>query len=158
MMYIIKQCFAPLPPTYNEFKLQVHKLFPNFIDTKFIGNTPQYKEIFNSTVLIHLYHRLCEEPFEKTVVEWEDRYHAYSLDEPKEHEAGFDSYLTGYCFLTIAKHLKVDFNENFEPHKCNALKPFLNRIALQRSLVPYIFITGKERKKIHIIEMYISIN
>lgn len=83
-------------------------------------------------------------------VEWEDRYHSYSLVEPKEHEAGFDAFLTGYCFLTIAKHLNVDFIDNFEPHKCNALKPFLNRIALQRSLVPYIFITGKERKIIHI--------
>ena len=67
-MYIIKQCFAPLPPTFNEFKLQVHKLFPNFIDTKYIGTTTQYREIFNSTVLSHLYNRLLEEPFKKTVV------------------------------------------------------------------------------------------
>lgn len=67
----------------------------------------------------------------------------YSLENPKEHEAGYDSFLTGYCFLAILKYLKVSLVD-FQPTKCKELNPFLNRIALQRIQHPFIYVTGKE--------------
>ena len=143
LMFLMTQCFEDLPSDYNQFKALTHRIFPNIIDTKFMGTSKELKEIFSSTVLNQLYQRLTESPFEKVDVEFEDPYHTYSLDHPKEHEAGYDSYLTGYCFLVLLKYLKVPMCQ-FEPSKCKELNPFLNRIALQRIQNPYIYITGKE--------------
>lgn len=144
LMYLVSQCFEDLPADYNDFKTLVHRLFPNIIDTKFMGTSEKFKEMFPSTVLNQLHQRLSESPFEKMEVEFEDPYHTYSFEFPKEHEAGYDSYLTGYCLLVFLKYLKVPLSDKFEPSKCKELIPFLNRIALQRIQHPFIYVTGKE--------------
>lgn len=144
LMYLITQCFEDLPSDYNEFKNLTHRIFPNVIDTKFIGSSEKFKEMFPSTVLNQLHQRLTEAPFEKIDVEFENPFHTYSFEFPKEHEAGYDSYLTGYCLLVIMKYLKIQLSDTFEPNKCNQLNPFLNRIALVRVQNPFIYITGKE--------------
>lgn len=144
LVFLMAQCFETLPDDYNEFKLLTHRVFPNIIDTKFIGSSDKFKETFSSTVLEQLHQRLNEKPFEKMNVEFEDPQNAYSFDSPKEHEAGYDSYLTGYCFLVFLKYLKVELSDKFEPNKSKELNPFLNRIALTRIPTPYIYVTGKE--------------
>lgn len=144
LMFVLAQCFEGLPADYNEFKLLTHRVFPNIIDTKFIGSSEKFKETFPSTVLNQLHQRLSEKPFEKINVGFENPDHTYSFDFPKEHEAGYDSFLTGYCFLVIAKYLKVELGDKFEPNKSKELNPFLNRIALTRVQTPYIYVTGKE--------------
>ncbi|CRL01322.1 CLUMA_CG014416, isoform A, partial [Clunio marinus] len=144
LMYLMTQCFENLPTDYNEFKSLTHRIFPNIIDTKFIASSEKFKDIFSSTVLTHLYDRLKQQPFEEMKYEFEDPYRSYSLDNPKEHEAGYDSFLTGYCLLVLLKYLKVSLNQHFEPTKCKELIPYLNRIALQRIQTPYIYITGNE--------------
>lgn len=146
LMYLMTQCFESLPDDYERFKALTHQIFPNIIDTKFIGASEKFKDVFSSTILNQLYERLLEDPFKKIDVEFENPYHTYSFEYPKEHEAGFDSYLTGYCFLIIAKYLKIQLSGNFEPNKCKELNPFLNRIALPRAITPYIYVTGKEPK------------
>jgi len=143
-LYVIKQCFEDLPKDYEEFKLLTHRIFPNIIDTKFIGHSDKFKEMFTSTVLNQVCQRVREPPFSSVTVEWENLYNKYCLDNPKEHEAGFDSFMTGYCFLPILKYLKVPLTNNFEAAKCKELIPFLNRIALRRIQTPFIYITGKE--------------
>lgn len=142
-MYLISQCFEQLPEDYAKFKALTHRIFPHIIDTKFIGNSEKFKEIFSSTVLNQIYERLLQEPFEKIKIEWENINHTYDLDSPKEHEAGYDSFLTGYCLLAFLKYLKVPL-ANLNPSKCKELNPFLNRIALQRIPTPFIHLTGKE--------------
>lgn len=144
LMYIINQCFSSLPDNYNDFKSLVHGIFPNIIDTKFIGSSDKFKDMFSSTILNQLHQRLTESPFKKVEVEFEDPYHIYSVDYPKEHEAGYDSFLTGLCLMSVMKYLKIDLSDKFEANKCKELNPFLNRIALFRIVNPYIFITGKE--------------
>lgn len=47
------------------------------------------------------------------------------MDSPKEHEAGFDSYLTGICFISLANHLKIKPSELTENNKI--LKKYLNK-------------------------------
>lgn len=46
----------------------------------------------------------------------------------------------------MLNYLKVQLSDSFEPTKCKELNPFLNRIALQRIVNPYIYVTGKEPK------------
>lgn len=142
IMYLTNQFFQELPEDYGEFKKLIHEKFPNIIDTKFIANSEKFKEIFSSTVLNDVYERLQKKPFNKVDVKWEDEYNTYSLETPKEHEAGYDSFLTGYCFLLLLNHLKVPLEPKFE--KAKELSTFLNRIALQRILHPYIYLTGNE--------------
>lgn len=146
LMFLLQQCFEPLPADYNEFKTITHRIFPNIIDTKFIGSSEKFKELIPKTVLNKMYERLTKEPFVNIAHEWENPYQTYSFQFPKEHEAGYDSYLTGYCFLVLMKYLKVDLSGNFEPNKCKELNPFLNRIALPRiqSPSPFIYLVGKE--------------
>lgn len=144
LMFLINQCFEDLPESYDEFKALTHRVFPNIIDTKFIGTSEKFKEIFPSTVLNQVYERLTKEPFKKIEVEFENPFNTYSFEYPKEHEAGYDSYLTGYCLLVILNYLKVPLSGNFDPNKCKELNPFLNRIALQRIYHPFIYVTGKE--------------
>ncbi|KAG5676597.1 hypothetical protein PVAND_006420 [Polypedilum vanderplanki] len=142
--YILTQCFEDLPENYNDFKKLIHRIFPNIIDTKFIAHSDHLKEFFSSTVLNQVLERLQKPPFKEIELEWENPYNTYSLKSPKEHEAGYDSFLTGYCFLALLDHLNVPLELNFE--KSKALAPFLNRIALQRIALPYIHITGDEPK------------
>lgn len=144
LMFLLQQCFEPLPADYNEFKTITHRIFPNIIDTKFIGMSDKFKEMIPKTVLNRMYERLTMEPFVNIAHEWENPYQTYSFQFPKEHEAGYDSYLTGYCFLVLMKYLKVDFSGNFEPNKCKELNPFLNRIALPRIQFPFLYLVGKE--------------
>jgi poly(A)-specific ribonuclease len=144
LMYLQTQCIEELPTDYEEFKKLTHRTFPNIIDTKFIGASEKFKDMFSSTVLNQLYEQLLKPPFHKVDFEFENPYSAYSLDKPKEHEAGYDSFLTGYCFLAILKYLKVSLSDDFQPNKCKELNPFLNRIALVRIQQPFIYVTGKE--------------
>lgn len=142
IMYLTTQCFEELPEDYDSFKKLIHEKFPNIIDTKFIANSERFKDIFSSTVLNDVYERLLKKPFNSVKLKWEDEYNTYSLDHPKEHEAGFDSFLTGYCFLVVLDYLKVPLGPKFE--KSKELSIFLNRIALQRIQMPYIYLTGNE--------------
>jgi poly(A)-specific ribonuclease len=144
LMYLINQCFKDLPEDYNEFKKIVHQIFPNIIDTKFIANSEKFKETFNSSVLKNVYERILMAPFKPVKYEWENPYLTYDLEDQnmKEHEAGFDAFLTGYIFLVILDYLKVPLDDKFE--KSKQLSPFLNRIALQRIMTPYIYISGQE--------------
>ncbi|XP_070500479.1 poly(A)-specific ribonuclease PARN-like [Chironomus tepperi] len=142
IMYITNQCFQELPEDYDSFKKLIHEIFPNIMDTKFMANSEKFKDIFSSSVLNDVYERLLKKPFNKVDVKWEDEYNTYSLETPKEHEAGYDSFLTGYCFLILLNHLKVPLAPKFE--KSKELSIFLNRIALQRILNPYIYLTGNE--------------
>lgn len=144
LMFLITQCFEELPSDYNHFKTLTHSIFPCIVDTKFMGNSKEFKEMFPSTVLNQLHQRLTETPFEKLEIDFEDPNHAYSIEHPKEHEAGYDSWLTGYCFLVFLKYLKVRLSGQFESNKTKELTPFLNRIALQRVQNPFIYLTGKE--------------
>lgn len=142
IMYLVTQCYQELPEDYDAFKKLVHEHFPNIIDTKFIANNEKFKDIFSSTVLNDVYQRLLKKPFNPVPITWENEYNTYSLQHPKEHEAGFDSFLTGYIFLVILDYLKVPLGPKFE--KCKELSTFLNRIALQRISLPYIHLTGNE--------------
>lgn len=51
----------------------------------------------------------------------------YEYVENKEHEAGYDSYMTGVCFIALALELHVKSDElNFKSHQ---LRNFLNKYA-----------------------------
>lgn len=57
----------------------------------------------------------CEEPASP----------AYGYSDVKEHEAGYDSFMTGVCFLGLVK--KLNINNSDISSKCPQLRPLLNK-------------------------------
>ncbi|XP_055608028.1 poly(A)-specific ribonuclease PARN-like [Uranotaenia lowii] len=142
LLFIIRQFFRPLPPNYQDFKKVVRELFPLILDTKYLCTNGEIKVHVNSSVLSHVFEAVQKEPFKlpEVVSGFED--HKYCPNEMKQHEAGFDAFLTGQCFLGLASFLQVDI-KNVE--KDPILKSYLNRIFLLRlAEVNYIYIHGKE--------------
>uniref|UniRef100_U5ES41 Poly(A)-specific ribonuclease PARN n=1 Tax=Corethrella appendiculata TaxID=1370023 RepID=U5ES41_9DIPT len=151
VLYLIKQFFKPLPSNYEEFKKFLHKTFPYLIDTKYFCTTHlQLKPQFNSTVLQHIFRTVSKAPFNLPKIESESMEYEYSTDQPKEHEAGYDAYLTGICFLSLMDFIKVNVKEIKQTSKMNKI---VNRIFLGRvNDVNYIDISNKEPsvKKDHV--------
>lgn len=126
------------------------------MDTKFLSSSPSCKELINSTVLHHVYESIKDSSI---VIEWESPEVSYSLDNPKEHEAGYDAFLTGYCFLGLLKHLNIPLEEDFNPQKSKMLRQYVNRIFVMRiQQNPFIFLTGREREKFTLFRFKIYSN
>lgn len=62
----------------------------------------------NSSVLGHVYEAVKKAPFKMPEVASEFKDHQYSPEKMKQHEAGFDAYLTGLCFLGLISFFNVD--------------------------------------------------
>lgn len=103
LLFTVKQFIQPLPDSYKEFKELLHFSFPKLIDTKYLASTSDFKNIKDSTLRALLDH------FEKTshipaVSAAEDKF-GYTLNEEKQHEAAYDAYMTGLCFLAMSNQL-----------------------------------------------------
>lgn len=112
------------------------------LDTKYLCTNAELKVHVKSTVLGHVFEAVQKQPFElpDTVSGFDD--HKYSLDEQRQHEAGYDAYLTGLCFLGLISYFKVDRNNLANDATLHA---YFNRIFLLRlSGVNYIYTHGKE--------------
>ncbi|XP_055686849.1 poly(A)-specific ribonuclease PARN-like [Lutzomyia longipalpis] len=127
LMYFMRQFTGPLPDDLNEYKKLVHDHFPSILDTKYLCSGETLKPHVNSTVLPHLLETCRNEPFGMPKVECigEEK---YSVECEKEHEAGYDAFITGICFISLATFLKIppkELNGN-----CKKLKSFKNKIFL----------------------------
>lgn len=68
--------------------------------------------------------------YRRCFLEIEEGFSGYSLDNEKEHEAGYDAYITGLCLLGMWNYLGVHSSYNnyvFIDNDANNLLPFLGR-------------------------------
>ncbi|XP_021696424.1 poly(A)-specific ribonuclease PARN isoform X2 [Aedes aegypti] len=142
LLFIIRQFFRPLPHCYQEFKKIVRELFPLILDTKYLCTNGELKVHVYSSVLGHVFEAVNKAPFNIPEVTCGFEEHKYSPDDMKQHDAGYDAYLTGLCFLGLASFFKVDLKDlTRDP----ILKAYINRIFLLRvSEINYIYTHGKE--------------
>jgi len=97
---------------------------------------PKIATLTQSRVLPDLYERLKGDPFSGPTIEFADGFNRYSENQDHLHEAGYDSYLAGFCFLKMAHYIGTT-QEN--PDECpvltdsKALEPYLNKIAIIRT-------------------------
>uniref|UniRef100_A0A182XYR9 Poly(A)-specific ribonuclease RNA-binding domain-containing protein n=1 Tax=Anopheles stephensi TaxID=30069 RepID=A0A182XYR9_ANOST len=142
LFYVLRQFFKPLPADYQEFKKITKEYFPLLLDTKYLCTNAEIKEHVNSSVLAHVYDAVSRAPFSIPTVHPELPDHQYSVDDEKKHEAGYDAYLTGLCFLGLASKFKADL---LHLHKDTTLRHYMNRIFITRlNDVNYIYLNGKE--------------
>ncbi|XP_055624362.1 poly(A)-specific ribonuclease PARN-like isoform X2 [Toxorhynchites rutilus septentrionalis] len=142
LLFVIRQFFRPLPNNFQEFKKTVRELFPMLLDTKYLCTNGELKVHVNSSVLGHVFEAVKKAPFKMPEVVSELENHQYSQENMKLHEAGYDAYLTGICFLGLISYFKVDTrNLSNDP----ILKSYFNRIFLLRvSEINFIHTHGKE--------------
>ncbi|XP_045497210.1 poly(A)-specific ribonuclease PARN-like isoform X1 [Colias croceus] len=148
LLHTLNHFFQPLPSDYASFKEFAHCMFPRLLDTKYMSSLPPFKDKVNSSVLQHLLATLSEPPFAlPKITSLDGRGYEHLAD--KQHEAGYDAYITGVCFLAMHAHLARMRGER----RCRIapdaalLKPFLNKLFLAKTAhqeSPYINLTGAD--------------
>ncbi|XP_053598908.1 pre-piRNA 3'-exonuclease trimmer [Microplitis demolitor] len=106
LMFIYKQFYRPLPSNYLDFKKEIHKIFPCIYDTKFISYELKRKldtDSLKSNILQELYHFFISAGhilvIDSPKIEFSE---PVNSDKEIYHDAGWDSYYSGYCFIKTA--------------------------------------------------------
>ncbi|XP_032238462.2 pre-piRNA 3'-exonuclease trimmer isoform X2 [Nematostella vectensis] len=160
LMLIYDKLYKPLPDCYDDFKADIHRLFPYVYDTKHIAfkirKQPQLKEceFLDSTNLEDLQTALESREAKYyvlynpliTLSKSAQRYEY----ENHPHEAGYDSYLAGFAFLRIA-HLyaaKLESSQLMHPlpfaRYLQVLKPYANQVNIGRASIPYVDLANQD--------------
>ena len=98
-----------LPDTYPEFKLLMQSTLPKVCDTKLMASTTPFREEIRNSSLETLLMTVKSDPY--TIPEMvQDKIEGlagYSLGETNEkyHEAGYDAFVTGLCFIAMSNRL-----------------------------------------------------
>ena len=105
ILFTISAFQEELPENYKDFKLLANRLFPTVFDTRFLlEKIPGFYEAFDKIApakgLKELYRFLKDNNQTKIVLD--SRFEKY-YDEKYAHEAGFDAFMTGICFIIIAE-------------------------------------------------------
>nr|XP_026490912.1 poly(A)-specific ribonuclease PARN-like isoform X1 [Vanessa tameamea]XP_026490913.1 poly(A)-specific ribonuclease PARN-like isoform X2 [Vanessa tameamea] len=149
VLHTLNHFFQPLPSDYSSFKEFTHCMFPRILDTKYMCSLPPFKDKVNSSVLQHLLSTLSEPPFSLPKVECAAG-RGYTCAQNKAHEAGFDAYVTGLCFLAMQAHLarmRGERGARVAQADAPPLRPFLNKLFLAKTAhqdSPYINLTGPD--------------
>ena len=102
LAHTINQFCQPLPEDYLDFKSLANSLFPKIIDTKLMANTSPFKqEILNSS-LEELYKAVQQSPYSLPGVTAKSAELGYSQGTEKYHEAAYDAFITGLCFIAMS--------------------------------------------------------
>ncbi|XP_053972981.1 poly(A)-specific ribonuclease PARN-like [Hylaeus volcanicus] len=146
LCHIIHKFFGPLPESYLEFKSLVHTLFPRILDTKVLCQSQQFKENVPSSNLNVLLERISKPPFKIPEVETVPG-RSYSTLAEKCHEAGYDAYITGVCFIALCNYLGSLQKPEIPIVLANShlLNPFINKLLIARLKdYPYVSLVGKD--------------
>jgi len=119
-----------LPESYQDYKEMVHSLFPVFYDTKFISSTAALKPILGNCSLEELYTNLSQDPFPRIIIEDDD-----GMDQASYHQAAYDSFITGHCFIAMNNFLQNKFDPKKACVDCIGpeIKRFINKLHLTYS-------------------------
>ena len=116
MMFLYDKLIGDLPEDFYSFKEQIHKYFPVIYDTKYISTTltQQYKKCnIEKTDLNNVYKTILKNKFDTYVDFFPDAPNGFCLyndmERDKLHDAGYDSIITGRCFILLNKALENEF-------------------------------------------------
>ncbi|MGH0165392.1 UNVERIFIED_CONTAM: hypothetical protein FKN15_059724 [Acipenser sinensis] len=147
VMHTIHQFYCPLPEELNGFKEVTLCVFPRLLDTKLMASTHPFKELILNTPLAELEKRLKEAPFKSPKVDSAEGFLSYNTASEQLHEAGYDAYITGLCFISMANFLG-SFLSPPKPHisaRSKLIEPFFNKLFLMRVVdIPYLNLSGPD--------------
>uniref|UniRef100_A0A8D1DXM3 Poly(A)-specific ribonuclease PARN n=1 Tax=Sus scrofa TaxID=9823 RepID=A0A8D1DXM3_PIG len=154
VMHTVHQFYCPLPAVSD---LSAPR-FEQLLDTKLMASTQPFKDIINNTSLAELEKRLKETPFNPPKVESAEGFPSYDTASEQLHEAGYDAYITGLCFISMANYL----GSFLSPPKIHVsarsklIEPFFNKLFLMRVMdIPYLNLEGPDLqpKRDHVLHV-----
>ena len=112
-LLFLTNCFhGMLPDNYSEFKNLVQSLFPSVYDTRYLmNNVPGLIDQFEQNTVskglgdFYAFLRSRDISYKKPVLG--SSFQRYEL-ETFHHEAGYDAYMTGCCFIEVMKLISYD--------------------------------------------------
>ncbi|XP_065333151.1 poly(A)-specific ribonuclease PARN-like isoform X2 [Cloeon dipterum] len=133
VIHTLHQFTDNVPDDLNQFKKLVLSAFPRLIDTKTLATQTQIAEKLESSALEPMVKCLQQHPFNLTDADPVNGCAGYTVNGNLAHEAGYDAYLTGLCFVTMLKYLDAG-NTDFTVKTASpvVLQPHMNKI-------PYVF-------------------
>ncbi|XP_043744023.1 poly(A)-specific ribonuclease PARN-like isoform X1 [Cervus elaphus] len=158
VMHTVHQFYCPLPADLNEFKEVTTCVFPRLLDTKLMASTQPFKDIINNTSLAELEKRLKETPFNPPKVESAEGFPSYDTASEQLHEAGYDAYITGLCFISMANYLGSFLSppKSHVSARSKLIEPFFNKLFLMRVMdIPYLNLEGPDLqpKRDHVLHV-----
>lgn len=145
LLHLIDKFMVPLPGDYEEFKSCANCLFPKIIDTKTMASSEAFKDLIDNTVLSKLVNFFNQKPFTIPKIVIDENSQGYELNDQKEHEAGYDAFITGVCFIAMMRHL--DDSEQYYKSDSKIIKYFFNKIfVLKLQDCQYLNLSGKDPK------------
>uniref|UniRef100_A0AAX7SS35 Poly(A)-specific ribonuclease PARN n=1 Tax=Astatotilapia calliptera TaxID=8154 RepID=A0AAX7SS35_ASTCA len=156
VMHTIHQFYCPLPEVcfayfkygdIQDFKEVTMCVFPRLLDTKLMASTQPFKELITNTSLAELEKQLKESPFKSPQVETAEGFPSYDTAQEQLHEAGYDAYITGLCFIAMANYLGSFLTppKAYISARSKLIEPFFNKLFLMRIIdIPYLNITGPD--------------
>ncbi|NXI45471.1 PNDC1 ribonuclease, partial [Galbula dea] len=155
LMHLHDKFYKPLPESYEEFKKNIHNLFPVLIDTKTVTKSIWKKWCFpRVSNLLEAYTVLCSSNLNLqdstcpviTLAKDCSRY----AENKYPHEAGYDAFLSGSVLLKSAHLLlcrptddAVEADPSFSQY-LTVLAKYLNKVNLIRGSVPSINFSGED--------------
>ncbi|XP_029006735.1 poly(A)-specific ribonuclease PARN [Betta splendens] len=147
VMHTIHQFYCPLPEDLQDFKEVTMCVFPRLLDTKLMASTQPFKEVITCTSLAELEKQLKESPFKPPLVETAEGFPSYDTAQEQLHEAGYDAYITGLCFISMANYLGTFLTppKGYISARSKLIEPFFNKLFLMRIIdIPYLNLTGPD--------------
>ncbi|KAK7160963.1 hypothetical protein R3I94_003817 [Phoxinus phoxinus] len=147
VMHTIHQFCAPLPEDLDDFKEVAMSVFPRLLDTKLMASTQPFKEIIGNTSLAELHKQLRAKPFRSPVTECPEGLRGYDTSTEQLHEAGYDAFITGLCFISMANYLGTFLTppKSHISARSKLLEPFYNKLFLMRVIdIPYLNMSGPD--------------
>lgn len=115
LVYLYTTFVGPLPNDVEDFQDRIRGLFPIVIDTKYLATEGQ------DSMSATMRKSLCEllEPFKKIhtpLIVLHEEHNSYGAAIGKQHEAGYDSWMTAELFVKLSAKIYADRkrNEEFE--------------------------------------------
>ena len=110
-MFIYSKLIGDLPDDFYSFKQEIHKYFPIIYDTKTISSSLKKYE---KTSLDSLHRTILKYKFNTYVTFSQDEdngfnFYKNSENNEKLHDAGYDSKITGECFILMNKALENNY-------------------------------------------------
>ncbi|XP_012306686.2 poly(A)-specific ribonuclease PNLDC1 isoform X4 [Aotus nancymaae] len=148
LLYLHEKFFRPLPESYDQFKQNIHSLFPVLIDTKNVTKDIWKEMNFPRVSSLSEVYEVLNSDLNPTKNSGPEIVHAISCEKYVEtkcpHEAAYDAFLCGSVLLKVA-HLLLQKVHGIDPipestflQYLNVLAPYVNQVNLIRAGVPKI--------------------
>ncbi|XP_034525296.1 poly(A)-specific ribonuclease PNLDC1 isoform X2 [Ailuropoda melanoleuca] len=154
LLHLHEKFFRPLPESYDQFKLNIHNLFPVLIDTKNVTRDIWKELNFPRVSNLSEVYEVLNSDLNPTKNSGPEVIHASKCEKYVEtkypHEAAYDAFLCGSVLLKVA-HLLLwrvrgtgPMPEPSFPLYLDVLAPYMNQVNLIRAGVPKINFSGPD--------------